>query len=433
VDQAQLAREILFAREFTDPVLDAGGWDVKALSTQEKEQLIGDVQARTTIENEGRRPITLIRIAHTDSNPVRAFSIAQRYTSLFLEESVKAKQEESRSAFEFIASQVASYQAKLQASENRLSRFKSENNFGTLQNANNRIDGYRAEMERLDLEIMQLDTQITSVESQLAGETEVSRDLSQVNAVRARINELQMRLDGLRVSFHDSYPDVVAVKNQIADLQEMLESGRISVEIIEPNDSNEGSATPLRQQLRSQLAGLRTNREAKISQREGLSSLLVAEQDRARLINTKEAELAELTRDYNVTQDFYNEMLRRLENARVSMHLDEEQQGVTFKIQESAVVPTQPDGFSMVQMMAGSFLAALAAPIGLLVLLMELDTRVRSESKWSDEWPPLLATVPPMWEARKRAISNVVFASIACVALVAMYGTVGTLYYLEII
>lgn len=429
-DQARMARDILFSREFNDRVLEAGGWEINNMTPARKDELVQDVQGATTIENIARSPASLIRISHTSEFPIRAFSIVQRYTSLFLEQSVIAKQQESRSAFEFIENQVASYQAKLQESENRLSEFNSQNNFGTLINSNNRISSYRAEMERLELDLVQLDTQIKSVESQLAGETEVSRDLSQVNAVRARINDLQMALDSMRSRFHDNYPDVVAIKNQISDLQEMLATGKISVEVIEPNDSNEGTVTPLRQQLRSQLAALLTSKESKQSQHSGLASLLTAEEARAKLINEKEAELAELTRDYNVTRDFYNEMLRRLENARVSMHLDEEQQGVTFKVQESAVIPTQPDGFALPQMMVGSFLLAIMAPIGLMVVYMELDTRIRSESRWSDEWPPLVAIIPPLASAKKRRPGNKVFAAIVFVLLFGLYGSVWTLDYL---
>ena len=94
-----------------------------------------------------------------------------------------AKQGESRNAFEFIESQVASYQTKLQQSESRLSEFKSENNLGTLANANNRISNYRAEIERLELDLVQIDTQIESVESQLAGENAIVRTVARMDVV----------------------------------------------------------------------------------------------------------------------------------------------------------------------------------------------------------------------------------------------------------
>ena len=431
VDQARLARAILFNRDFIDPILEAGGYDVNSLSLSQKDEFILDIHDDTYIENIGRNPVSLIRISHTNADPIRAFSITQRYTSLFLEQSIVSKKEESRSAFNFIQNQVNSYQSKLQQSEGRLSKFKSENNFGTLINSNNRIASYRSNMERLQLELLQLDTQISSVESQLAGETTISRDLSQVNTVRVRINNLQIVMDSLRSRFYDDYPDVVNMRAQIEDLQRMLDTGEISVIIIEPNDTDEGTMTPLHQQLRSRLAALKTEKQAKISQSYGLSSLLTAQETRAVLINEKEAELAEYTRDYNVTQDFYNGMLRRLENARVSVQLDEEEQGVTFKVQESAVIPTSPDGVSLTQMLIASFAFSLLVPGGLLVLYIELDTRIRSEAGWSSDWPPLIATVPPMLFVGKRKLSMGIFFTAVVLLLVALYSFVGALNYMD--
>lgn len=427
VDQARMAQDILFARDFQDEVLQAANIDISTLGPARKEDEIRSIQGRTVIENVARSPASLIEIAHTDASPIIAFRVAQKYTSLFIEHSVIAKQEESRNAFEFIENQVFSYQQKLQESENRLSKFRSENNLGTLVNTNNRIANYQDEMERLDLNLVQIDTQIASVEGQLAGETAVAKDLSEINAIRGRINSLQMTLDSLRSRFHDNYPDVLQVRTQIEDLQEMLNSGQISA-VIPPEELDDEGVTPLHQELRSQLAALKTGKEANISQRRGISALLAEAQERSRLINETEAELSELTRDYNVTQNFYNEMLRRLENARVSMHLDEEEQGVTFKIQESAVIPTKPDGFAFSELMIASFVIALCVPTGLLIVYMELDTRIRSESKWQDNWPPLLITVPPMKAVAKRRFGNIAFSLAAAFMLFSLYGAVGVLY-----
>jgi len=428
-DQARMAQDILFNREFNDKMLEAAGYDPVTLPQSEKDELITTIQEKTIIENVSRAPASLIRISHTDESPIRAFTITQTYTALFLEQSVVAKQEESKNAFEFIQNQVASYQTKLQQSENALSKFKSENNLGTLANANTRIAGYRSEMERIELDLVQINTQITSVEGQLAGESVVAKDLSEINNIRRRISALQVTLDGLRARFHDSYPDVVQVNNQISDLQDMLETGNIS-ELIPQEELSENESTPLHQELRSQLAALQTSREAKLSQHAGITELLEVQEEIARQINESEAELAELNRDYTVTQDFYNEMLQRLENARVSMQLDEQQQGVTFKIQESPVIPTQPDGLAFSQLMIGSIILSISIPIGLIIVINQIDTRIRFESQWSADWPPLLVTVPPMQALTTRRINNIYFLTGVTIALLVIYGTVWYLNFM---
>ena len=430
-DQARMAQDILFGRAHTDAILSAAGWNVATLSPLEKDELIENIQNRTEIDNLGRGAARLIMVSHSDPDPVIAFSVVQRYTSIFIEEAAVSEQQESRRAFEFIERQVLSYQQKLQESETRLSDFKSANNYGTLTNANNRIAGYQRDIEEIDLELVQIDTQMEIVESQLAGEATVLRDMSEMNSIRQRINALQITLDALRSRFHDSYPDVIQVANQIADLEAMLESGN-SRELPMLTGLENENVTPLHQELRSRLATLEAARQANMSERESLIVLLEAEEERARRINETEAELAELTRDYNVTQDFYNSLLGRLENARVSMHMNEEEQGIVFKIQEAAVIPTQPDGFSFSQLMIGSALFSLAAPLGLMVVMLEVDPRMRAESSWSADWPPLLGSVPPMKDQKSVLRSGLLYAILFACVILLIYGAVGYMHLIGV-
>ena len=53
-------------------------------------------------------------------------------------------------------------------------------------------------------------------------------------------------------------------------------------------------------------------------------SMLNEELHRSGRIADSESALAELTRDYEVNRDIYQDLLRRRENARVSMELDRE-------------------------------------------------------------------------------------------------------------
>jgi len=421
-DQARMAQEIVFNRTYTDDVLKAIGEKVDSLSQSEKDEIILDVQNSTEVSNVGRAPASLIRIAHSDEDPIRAFTIAQKYTTIFIEESVVKKRTESRGAFNFIQNQVNSYQTKLQVSEEKLSRFKSENNNGTLEDANTRISNYRAEIERLELDLAQLDTEAASVEAELAGEREVVRDLREMNDFRLRINSLQIQLDNLRSRFNDNYPDVVAVQEQIGDLMALYENGNAGV-LISADDLQQDGMTPLHQELRSRLAEIKTTKQSKQSQLNGIKALFSVETDRIKLINESVAQLAELTRDYNVTRDFYNDLLKTLENARVSMNLDEEQQGVTFKVQEAAVIPTQPDGFSYVQLLLGSLVLSLAVPFGILILYMELDPRVSSESDFQPDWPPFLIAIPPMMTAKRKRISDGLFLTIIIGISLIVYGS----------
>ena len=107
--------------------------------------------------------------------------------------------------------------------------------------------------------------------------------------------------------------------------------------------------------------------------------------------------MSELTRDYDVTRDVYEDMLQRRERARLSMTLDVQGEGVSYKIQEPATFPTQWDGLQLYQIgLAGPFLGS-ALVLGLITALVMFDQRIRSPRELHLALPesiPVIGTIP---------------------------------------
>jgi capsular polysaccharide biosynthesis protein len=85
-----------------------------------------------------------------------------------------------------------------------------------------------------------------------------------------------------------------------------------------------------------------------------------------------------LTRDYDVTRKVYEEMLQRKEAARLSMTLDIEGQGVSYRIQEPATFPLKPSGLQFIHFAIIGPILGLLFPLGLLILYVMLDPHFRS-------------------------------------------------------
>jgi uncharacterized protein involved in exopolysaccharide biosynthesis len=115
-----------------------------------------------------------------------------------------------------------------------------------------------------------------------------------------------------------------------------------------------------------------------------LGELLDRQEERMVRIQSNKAEFSEITRDMEVNKQIYDDLLKRREKARVSMHLDIEGQGMNFRIAEVAQYPTSPQGakFPMFAF-AGLFLGALA-PFGALAGILQLDPRVRAREQLED-------------------------------------------------
>jgi hypothetical protein len=140
-------------------------------------------------------------------------------------------------------------------------------------------------------------------------------------------------------------------------------------------------------------------------------------------IASSESALAELTRDYEVNRDLYQDLLKRRENARVSMNLDAKQQGLTFRVQNPAVMPLTPSGLRFMHFgLAGMFLA-LAIPCGLVFGIARFDPRVRTAAQLelATGMKPL-ATIPfypTPGDRRRERLRNLLLAMIVLGVMVA--------------
>jgi len=152
---------------------------------------------------------------------------------------------------------------------------------------------------------------------------------------------------------------------------------------------------------------------ARITQTE---SDINAELERVREMADPSPELAELARERDVPRDLYQDLLRRLEYARLSLSLDEEGRGLSFQIQEEASVPTRASGLRFLHFVVGGLAAALALPLALLLALVQLDPRLRSANAVQRRTGiPVLAAVPMYWNGsdQRRLVSDMRFALIA--------------------
>jgi uncharacterized protein involved in exopolysaccharide biosynthesis len=156
----------------------------------------------------------------------------------------------------------------------------------------------------------------------------------------------------------------------------------------------------LYQQLKQELSQTKTSMEMLSARISEAKHELQGELERGRRVHGGEATLAELTRDYQVNRDIYQDLLRRRENARVSMNLDKEKQGLMIKIQEPAALPLQPSGLRFIHFILIGLVLSVSLPLGVLYLKISLDPRIRVGIAFADKRKlPLLAVVPQLWSS----------------------------------
>lgn len=430
-DHASIAREVIYSHRIMDDILVAGGWMKRNPSPLEQERIIEGIKERTNVSNMREN---LIRIEYYDSDPERAFVVTQRLGDLFIKESLAAKERESREAYEFISTQVEDYRRKLTDAEEKLKSYRGANadaRPGSETDTNTRIGELRTQIENARMQLMEQRSQERALVEQVSGESAYSAVQSREMQFRSRLAELQGELDKLLLTYTDQHPDVIRVRHQMQDLQEQVkgaqEAHRLQVATGSRTASDDSiQFNPLNLELRSKLAEARRNAAATQSRMSASEALLQQELDRSRRIADSANVLSELTRDYEVNRDIYQDLLKRRENARVSMNLDADRRGLTFNVQEPAALPLRPVGLRFLHFSLAGIGMGLALPIALLFGITRWDPRLRSPNQLMQlTGLPVLASVPNYLDAARRqrarrrdiALAVLLFAVIAAYAI----------------
>ncbi len=336
-----------------------------------------------------------VDISYTAGSKEQAFSVISNVTDLFIKETSRKKREESQGAFEFIDAQVESYKRQLEAAEQQLKEFSAENIDVSKESVSSRVTSLKRDIQMMELELQDTQARLSSYENQLAGEPqflEVEIQPQQTYQEK-QLESYEQQLANLRLSYLDTHPDIISLVSQIDALKTQIAAdkaasgGRTTAQVENPAFTN----------LKDVLNQERANLDAKTKRLSNLKNLLTLEMQNAEIVADKQATYSELTRDYDVTKGVYDDMLKRRENARLSMTLDVQGQGVTYKIHEPPLYPIKWEGLQLKHYaMIGPVLGG-AIPLGLILALVVLDPRVRSSSFMEQNLPPqieLITSVP---------------------------------------
>ena len=436
-DRAGLARQVIFSRKVLAEALEAGGWSDTHTSPIERDRIMEQIKDRTQVT--APRP-DLVQITYRDSDPERTFKVTQRLAELFIEESRSAKEQESRDAFEFIDNQVTDYHKKLTTAEEGLLKYRSANadaQPGSAADANARISALRTQVEQARTNLMEQQSRESALVAQLSGESEVTAVQTREGLYRAQLIDLQNQLDRLLLTYTEQYPDVVRTRMQMQDIQRQLkdEQDRRSQAAANGKQTPFDNAqfNPLYQELKVRLAELRQEMAATRTRMTTSEAMLNDELDRSRRIAASESALAELTRDYEVNRDIYQDLLKRRENARVSMVLDQEQRGLTFRIQDPAILPLRPSGLRMMHFALAGMVLAVAVPLGLLFALVQFDPRIRSARQLERTTGLVALASIPTYPTVREKMRNRARLAFSALIVVAVFGFYAFVYWSRVI
>jgi polysaccharide chain length determinant protein (PEP-CTERM system associated) len=237
-----------------------------------------------------------------------------------------------------------------------------------------------------------------------------------------RISSLQSRLDSLRLQYHDSYPDIIILREQLAELKKQRNAALADREN-NGERSLEGNeiVNPLHQELSAKLSTTRADMETVETRIRSLKRLMAEQEERMERIQENKTEYSQLTRDMEVNKGIYDDLLKRRERARVSMSLDIEGQGMNYKINETAQYPTSPVGPKFPMFAMAGLVLGLVAPFGAIAGLLQIDPRIRARAQLEEDIGlPVLAEIPDVrtpYEKRKDRRLTIAIGFLSVIAI----------------
>lgn len=433
IDRSAQAREIIYTRGIMEAVARKRGFITKDTPLEQQERIIRGIRGGLDVRSEQNN---YFRISFSSNDPDNSFETLNAIINVFIENSASKKRQESLNAFNFIDAQVQTYKRQLELAEEKLKEFNAQNVDGTEASVATRIAQLRSDIEALKITIEETEARINTLTTQLGNESQYQQTKGEIDELRQRRQGLVNQLEQLLLVYQEGYPDVISLRAQIADLDTAIYIAQGSGGEVYTG-RGEALENPLYEELRRQLSVAKVDLRGQKRRMESLVHLLEQEHERAQRVAANQAQLSELTRDYNVTRDVYEEMLQRKESARLSMTLDLEGQGISYRIQEPATFPLKPSGLRFIHFAILGPILGLLAPIGLLILYVMVDPHFRSARALQQQLPQgieLIGIIPhynsPLGERLLR--KDVVILVFLCVLAMAAYATFASYWHVNV-
>ena len=199
------------------------------------------------------------------------------------------------------------------------------------------------------------------------------------------------------------HPDVIKLKNQIEELKRQLAAQKSDA------PANATSQASIRepaqiQQLRAKLRQDEISITDLTQRQSQIQEQIRQLQGRVQASPVVEQQFKELTRNYQTALDFYNDLLKKRQNAGVAGDLESQQQSEQFRVYDPPSLPDQPSFPKKIVFVGGGLGGGLALGLGILFLIASSDKSLHNERDVELALKlPVLVLVPTLNVAARQA------------------------------
>jgi polysaccharide biosynthesis transport protein len=339
-----------------------------------------------SVSYEGGRADTVLQVANV-------------LASLFLEENLKVREQQTAGTSKFLEEEAANVQQRMAALESKIAGYRGKN----INSLPEMLQANLLTQDRLERDITQLNDQLRGLKekdqylkTQLAAmppELE-NREQRAGDPEWTRLNGLRARLADLTSRYSAEYPDVIKAKFEIVEMEKRVQPP-IELPAKIPN--------PAFITLSAQLAGIKSDIDTVNRQIGELSKQVSDLRYRTAATPKVEEGLKALLIDRNNAQLKYDDLMKKLMESRVAEGLEKGQMGERFSLIDPARLPEKPVSPNRLAIILIGLILGIGGGIGTVSLREFADQSARNPEELAHATGmPVLAVIPTIVTLRER-------------------------------
>jgi polysaccharide chain length determinant protein (PEP-CTERM system associated) len=382
---------------------------------------------RTMQQSIGVEPVTAMgaqlsafRITFKGKNPVEVAQVANQIAAMFIEENLKAREQQSYGTADFLESELQKTSQALQTKETELAEIRSR----YIQDLPESEQFHVQESENLRMQLRGVEEHISRdqqekvyLQSLMATSTPtVDLDLaSGSSAYSSQLDSLQTKLATLQTRYGPAHPDVRRVQAQIDELKAKevtapaagIPAGTNPTPKTLPPSSTRKNYNPV---VESQIEKLNQDIEDQKKRTQELQTEINFHVSKIERVPIFQQKTAGITRDYDSLKARYTQLLDKKLAADTASAMETRQKSERFVILDPAQVPDKPYSPNRPLLLALGIIGGTLIGIGVAAAMELTDVSVRDSreverilSKPVLTGVPEIMTAQQQWNGRLRA------------------------------
>lgn len=318
----------------------------------------------------------LFEIVTTSGSGKLAAAITQKLIDIFVENNLADDRDATSQSLHFLDAQVDQRQKQLQEAEAKRAAFQAQylSALPGTGSLSDRIGAARAQLAQVNSDLAAAQSGLSAVNGQMAATPPTvsagGGTAASMGPARARVVAIQGQLADARArGWTDAYPDVIALKAQLAQAQaaarnEPMVGGAAAGNAANPvyqslksMQADKAATVAALNQRKAQIEGDLNQLESKLSDEPGVAT-----------------EQAQIDRDYQVLKDQYDKLLADREQVKLQSQVQDQTDAVKFSVIDPPTVPRAPTAPNRPLMLTGVLIAGIAGGIAAAFALAKLQT-----------------------------------------------------------